>query len=66
MNGIDTQRKQFEPDSIDTNGPAKNYVDELPEFRDYVYWKYGVELEEDLVIMIEDLIERQRQKSGMT
>jgi len=28
--------------------------------------KYGVELEEDLVTMIEDLIERQRQKLGMT
>jgi hypothetical protein len=38
-------------------------VDEtLPEFAHYVRRKHGVELEEDLVTMIEDLIERQKQK----
>jgi hypothetical protein len=38
-------------------------VDEtLPEFAQYVRRKHGVELEEDLVTMIEDLIERQREK----
>jgi len=36
--------------------------DELPEIRDYIWKKYGVELEEDLITMIEDLIERQREK----
>ena len=32
----------------------------LPVFPEYVRRKYGVELDEDLVTMIEDLIERQR------
>jgi hypothetical protein len=36
--------------------------DELPEIRGYIWKKYGVELEEDLITMIEDLIERQREK----
>jgi len=34
----------------------------LPDFAEYVCLKYGVSLEEDLVTMIEDLIERQKQK----
>ena len=35
---------------------------EWPEFREYARQKYPNELDEDLVIMIEDLIERRRQK----
>jgi len=33
-----------------------------PEFREYVRRKYPNELDEDLITMIEDLIERRRQK----
>jgi len=36
--------------------------EELPEFREYALKKYPDELDEDLVTMIEDLIERQREK----
>ena len=36
---------------------------EWPEFREYAYRKYPNELDEDLIIMIEDLIERRRGKS---
>jgi len=35
---------------------------EWPEFRDYARRKYPNELDEDLITMIEDLIERRRQK----
>ena len=35
---------------------------EWPEFREYARQKYPNELDEDLVTMIEDLIERRRQK----
>ncbi len=35
---------------------------EWPEFREYAQRKYPVELDEDLIIMIEDLIERRRGK----
>jgi hypothetical protein len=35
---------------------------ELPNFSEYVHRKYGVNLEEDLVTMVEDLIERQKQR----
>jgi len=35
---------------------------EWPEFREYARQKYPSELDEDLVTMIEDLIERRRQK----
>jgi len=35
---------------------------EWPEFREYVERKYSVELDEDLVTLIEDLIERRRQR----
>lgn len=33
---------------------------DLPEFSEYVRRKYNVNLEKDLVVMIEDLIERQK------
>ena len=33
---------------------------EWPEFRDYAHQKYPDELDEDLITMIEDLIERRR------
>jgi len=36
---------------------------EWPEFREYAYRKYPNELDEDLIIMIEDLIERRRGKN---
>jgi len=35
---------------------------EWPEFREYAQMKYPTELDEDLITMIEDLIERRRQK----
>lgn len=35
---------------------------ELPNFSEYVRRKYGVVLDEDLVTMVEDLIERQKQR----
>jgi len=35
---------------------------EWPEFRDYARLKYPHELDEDLITMIEDLIERRRHK----
>ena len=40
------------------------YANDLPELRDYVRRKYDVNLEEDLVVMIEDLIKRERQMTG--
>jgi len=33
---------------------------EWPEFREYAHHKYPAELDEDLITMIEDLIERRR------
>ena len=33
-----------------------------PEFRDYARYKYPKELDEDLITMIEDLIERRRER----
>jgi transcriptional regulator with XRE-family HTH domain len=33
-----------------------------PEFREYAHLKYPNELDEDIIIMIEDLIERRREK----
>ena len=39
----------------------KNPAD-LPEFRDYANIKYPKDLDEDLITMIEDLIERRRHK----
>lgn len=38
----------------------------LPEFREYVYSKYPDVLDEDMVIMIEDLIERRKDKRPKT
>ena len=35
---------------------------DLPEFREYAQGKYPNELDEDMIIMIEDLIERRRHK----
>ena len=35
---------------------------EWPEFREYAQRKYGNELDEDLVVMIEGLIERRRKR----
>ena len=35
---------------------------EWPEFREYAQMKYPNELDEDIIIMIEDLIERRREK----
>jgi len=39
---------------------AERAPPEWPEFREYAYQKYPDELDEDLVTMIEDLIERRR------
>lgn len=45
----------------------KTVPNEWPEFREYAHRKYGDELDEDLIIMIEDLIERRRsRKRGKT
>jgi len=41
------------------------YAKDLPEFRKYVRRKYDVNLEEDLVVMIEDIIKRERQRTGV-
>jgi len=39
-------------------------VNELPDFREYVKRKYPRELDDDLVTIIEDLIERRRGRNG--
>ena len=39
---------------------VKGESDEWPEFREYARKKYPAELDEDLITMIEDLIERRR------
>ena len=44
---------------VPDNGPT-----EWPEFREYAQRKYSKELDDDLITMIEDLIERRRKKSG--
>jgi transcriptional regulator with XRE-family HTH domain len=41
---------------------AEKPVAEWPEFREYAQHKYPAELDEDLITMIEDLIERRRAK----
>jgi transcriptional regulator with XRE-family HTH domain len=41
---------------------AERPVAEWPEFREYALNKYPTELDEDLITMIEDLIERRRAK----
>jgi len=43
-------------------GIAETGPPEWPEFREYARQKYPNELDEDLITMIEDLIERRRQK----
>jgi transcriptional regulator with XRE-family HTH domain len=41
---------------------AERPAAEWPEFREYALHKYPAELDEDLITMIEDLIERRRAK----
>ena len=41
---------------------AEKKPDEWPEFREYARRKYPDELDEDLITMIEDLIERRRSR----
>ena len=41
---------------------AEARVPEWPEFREYARQKYPAELDEDLITMIEDLIERRRER----
>ena len=41
---------------------AERKPSEWPEFREYAQHKYPDELDEDLITMIEDLIERRREK----
>ena len=41
---------------------AEVELPEWPEFREYAQHKYPDELDEDLITMIEDLIERRRKK----
>jgi len=41
---------------------SENKFADWPEFREYARQKYPNELDEDLITMIEDLIERRRQK----
>lgn len=43
-------------------GSAEAGKPEWPEFREYARQKYPSELDEDLITMIEDLIERRREK----
>ncbi len=43
-------------------GVAETAPAEWPEFREYAQRKYPAELDEDLITMIEDLIERRRTK----
>jgi len=43
-------------------GAAVKQPVEWPEFREYAQHKYPTELDEDLIVMIEDLIERRRAK----
>ena len=41
---------------------SERHVPEWPEFREYARRKYPAELDEDLITMIEDLIERRRKR----
>lgn len=66
MSGMD-RHSQVNESSIPDSGVTSSICDqELPQFREYARRKYREELDEDLITMIEDLIERQRQriKSG--
>ena len=42
---------------------AEGVPSEWPEFREYARIKYPKELDEDLITMVEDLIERRRHRS---
>ena len=42
---------------------AKQESDSWPEFREYAQKKYPAELDDDMITMIEDLIERKRSRS---
>jgi len=42
---------------------ARSVSAEWPEFREYAHQKYPHELDEDIITMIEDFIERRRAKS---
>src|SRR3990172_9158884 len=44
------------------SGKPERAVAEWPEFREYAKIKYADELDDDLITMIEDLIERRRAK----
>ena len=44
--------------------PLEKAASELPEFREYARSKYPRELDDDLVTLIEDLIERRRKRDG--
>jgi len=41
---------------------AEKRPPDWPEFREYAHQKYPAELDEDLITMIEDLIERRRER----
>ncbi len=43
------------------DNPSNPNDGDLPEFREYARIKYGTELNEDLITMVEDLIEMRRQ-----
>ena len=43
-------------------GMSRQVPAEWPEFREYASRKYSNELDEDLITMIEDLIERRRER----
>ncbi len=43
-------------------GVAETGPAQWPEFREYARQKYSTELDEDLITMIEDLIERRRER----
>jgi hypothetical protein len=44
---------------------AESATDTWPDFREYASKKYGAELDDDIITVIEDLIERRRdRKSG--
>ncbi len=64
----ETDRQSWCNESVVPDSGASSIIcaPDLPEFREYARKKYRDELDEDLVTMIEDLIERQRQriKSG--
>ena len=44
--------------------PIEKTANELPEFREYAKSKYPRELDDDLVTLIEDLIDRRRKRDG--